>query len=64
MVEIKDPCCWACKSPHGCAIPGCQHHRRARLLQKMEDNRRTPYKDPTGEAATRNVMRERNRNGR
>lgn len=58
MVEIKDPCCHLCSSPFGCAIPGCQHHRRARMLQAIDDNRKTPYRDPTGNAAVNNIMRE------
>ena len=53
----EDPCCFLCKTPSGvCATARkCDHHTAARL--RFEAGRLT-YRDPTGEKAVGNIMRE------
>lgn len=57
-----DTCCFVCKSPSGVCLTRfkCQHHIEARREQDEEDrNYNLGYNDPTGNAAVRNIMRQR-----
>lgn len=52
-----DNCCFLCRSPHGVCLTKytCEHHVTARL---EEERAVIVYRDPTGERAVGNVMRE------
>ena len=62
--KTSDPCCFVCKSPSGVCLSRfkCEHHIEARRDQDREDMRATiGYRDPVGDQAVNNVMRQQRR---
>lgn len=56
-----DPCCFTCKGAHGiCLTRGlCDHHVLARAQDDANHRARRTHRDPTGDAAVANAMRDR-----
>lgn len=57
---LDDNCCFICKGAHGICLTkgGCEHHVDARRRQDANDRAMQTHRDPTGNQAVNNVMRE------
>ena len=57
---IADACCALCKGPHGICLSkhACQHHKDAQKQDDANHRARQLYRDPVGNEAVANVMRE------
>lgn len=56
---MTDRCCFICRTPFGCAVPNCTHHLESRRTADADANATSTHRDPTGNRAVANVMRER-----
>lgn len=56
---MADNCCFLCRGPHGiCLSRGtCEHHVKSRAQDDANHRARKTVRDPTGDAAVRNIMR-------
>jgi hypothetical protein len=57
---MSDPCCWACRSPTGVCLSrhACEHHIIAQAQDDANHRASRQYRDPTGDQAVANAMRE------
>lgn len=56
-----DPCCYLCRTPYGCALRHCEHHKIAQAQDDANHKARQTVRRPTEDKAIANVMRERKR---
>jgi len=56
---MRDNCCALCRGPHGICLSrhACQHHKDAQAQDDANHRATRTVRDPTGEAAVRNIMR-------
>jgi hypothetical protein len=56
-----DPCCFVCRGPHGVCLTryACEHHAKAQAQDDANHRATRTHRDPTGETAVRNIMRNR-----
>lgn len=58
---IPDPCCQLCRHSTGICLSRhtCEHHRDAQAQDDANHRASRTIRDPTGDAAIRNITRER-----
>ena len=65
-MRIDDPCCILCSHVTGICRSryACQHHKDAQKQDDANHRARLTVRDPTGNAAVGNIMRERRKERR